>query len=285
MSDTGQVPPAAWFAGIAPEAAGFTAGDQGKIDMQAYFTNRGYDKLDANNAFASAVKSYRDAEKLIGAAPGDMLKMPKDAADVDGWTRFDTRVGVPADGKYDFSTVKFADGSEVEQGFIDALAPALKAAHVGKDAAPSLVKAIIDMADRSDVAEAQDYAQKLNTERESLKINWGQNYEVKLQIAQNTAKALGVDPAAISALEKTIGYAKVMEMMSNIGSKIGEDKFVNNGGGGNGGMYSADQATARLDALQKDQTWVNRLNNSDADAVKEFHMLTTIINEARRRVA
>ena len=284
--DTGNPAPAGgthWFAGIAPEVAGFEAGDKGKTDMAAYFTNRGYDKLDPNTAFAAAVKSYREAERMIGNDPASLLKMPKDAADAAGWSNFDTRVGVPLDPKgYDFSTLKFADGTPVDQNFIDAVAPALKQGHVNKDAAVGVVKAIIDHMEKEDSTAQQEAQRNLNTEREALKVNWGGNVDANMAIAKAAAKALNVDEKTVAALEKVAGYAKVMEMFRTIGTKIGEDKFVNNGGGGNGGLMSGDQAQSTLDDNMKDPAWAQRLDAGDANTVKEFNLLTTIINEARR---
>lgn len=289
MSDTGTAAAAAaaaaqapWFGTITPDAAGFAAGDVGKSEFTGYITNRGYDKMEPGAAFAAAVKAHRAAEAHLGAPADQLLRMPKDAADAEGWTRFDQRVGVPTDAKeYDFSTVKVGD-KDIDPALAEALRPALKASHVGKTEATAVAKAVADYLGKTATTKAADDQAAINSEREALKINWGSNVEANLLVAKAAAKALNVDEAAVAALEKTIGYAKTMEMFRNIGSRIGEDTFITNGAPGGTGIMSGDQAAATLAERRADTAWAQKLMAGDATTVREFNNLTTVINAAQQ---
>lgn len=288
MSDTGvpnQVPAAGnvpWFSTIDPAAVGFQAGDPGKAELTGYFTNRGYDKMEPAAAAAAAIKAHRAAEAHLGAPADQLLRLPKDTADAEGWTRYDARLGVPTDAKeYDFSTVKVGD-KDIDPTLADSLRAALKSAHVPKTEAPAVAKAVADyLAKQAGTADA-DRQNTINTEREALKVNWGNNVDANMLVAKAAAKALGVDEAAVAALENVIGYGKVMEMFRNIGTRIGEDKFVTNGAPGGTGVMSGDQAAATLAERRADSAWTAKLLEGDANTMREFNTLTTIVNSAQK---
>lgn len=290
MTDTANNAPAPDAAAVAAAAAAAAAGAkpwhegiQGE-DL-GHLQNRGWDKLDAKAAAVAAAKAHREAEKVIGVPANQLLRLPKDAADVEGNARLTAALGVPTDAKeYDFTTIKFADGEGVDDAFANVLRPALQAARVSKDAAPGVVKAIVNYLDGVEATEVKDAAANLATEREALRISWGSNAEPNLVVAKNAAATLNIDPEAIQALEKQIGYAKVMEMFRNIGQRMGEDTFVSNGKDvrGNNIPMSLEAAEATLAEKQNDYDFVKRLNSGDALAMKEFNNLTTMIATARR---
>ena len=90
--------------------------------LVGHLQNRGWDKLEPTSAALAAAKAHSEAEKLIGGRAEDRVVWPKDAADAEGWNRVNGRLGVPSDTKeYDFSSVKFADGSPVDDEFANVL--------------------------------------------------------------------------------------------------------------------------------------------------------------------
>ena len=99
-------------------------------------------------------------------------------------------------------------------------------------------------------------------------------------VAQNAAKALGIAPEEVNALEKIKGYAATMEMLRNIGSKIGEDKFIVSPQG-SGGTMSKDQAQARIAELMSDKAWTTRYTGGDKTAFREYQDLLKITTEGR----
>lgn len=287
MSDTGLPAagsPEAAAAAAAAAAAGAKPWYDGVVTGEdlGHFQNRGYDKMTPAQAALAASKAHREAEKHLGVPADQLLRMPKDAADAEGWARVNARFGVPATAaEYDFSSVKFADGSALDAPFVEALAPALIAANVPKDKAAEIAKAVAGFLDKSEAADAAENTSKLAADREALKINWGSNVEANMLVAKQAAAALNVTPEQIAALEKVVGYSKVMEMFRNIGTKIGEDTFVTNKAPGGSGVMSAEQAEATLAEKQADGAWVTKLNAGDVTTVKEFHNLTTLVSQYR----
>lgn len=271
--------------GGTPGATGGTAPWYGtNIDATdlSHLQNRGWDKLDAPAAAIAAAKAHREAEKLIGGRPEDLLKMPKDASDTEGWTRFNARVGVPADPKeYDFSAVKFSDGTELDAKVTDAIRGALQKAHVSKADAPEVVKALVSVVEGDEKAEAEAQKEALRLEHEKLRINWGSNVEPNLVVARNAANTLKIDPAAVAALEKQIGYAAVMEMFREIGTRIGEDSFVKSTTPGVNTPMTLEQAETELASLNNDTAFYAKLQAGDANARKQFDNLTRLVSAGR----
>jgi len=258
-----------WYDGLPPEDVG-------------YITNRGLDKLDAKAAFVNAMKAHQEAEKGIGIPTDRRLIMPKDTNDVDNWKNLNAKLGVPADAKdYDFANIKFTNGDPVEDKFLAAIRPVLQQAHVSKDAAPAVVKAVVSYLEQAETGDVAEKAAALATEKTALSINWGPNVQANLVIAQNTAAKLGIDPAAVNALENQVGYAKVMEMFRKVGTMIGEDTFVKTGSPGNQQLMTAEGAEAALAEKQNDTDFVKRLNAGDATALREFNNITQMVAAGR----
>lgn len=285
MSDTGiAADPAAAAAAALAAAANRPWYDGADTTTVGHIQNRGWDKIDAKTAALNAVKSHMEAEKHLGVPADQLLRMPKDAADAEGWGRVNERFGVPKEAKdYDFSTIKLTGDKPLPAALTEALAPALLAAHIGKDVAPDVVKAIASYLNTQETATATDKTAALAADREALRINWGTNVEANLLIAKQAATALNVSEEAVKTLEDTIGYGKVMEMFRLIGTKIGEDAFVSNKAPGGSGVMSVDQAKATLQERQNDKGWNDKLMAGDATTMKEFNNLTTLIAAARRQ--
>lgn len=244
-----------------------------------YFQNRGWDKVDAKTAAINAGKAHREAEKLIGAPADKIVRLPNDPADKEAWRQVQLRLGVPKDESgYDFKVIKHADGSDLTAD--EQTAFAKQALKLGLRPADALefVSDTVKAGDTSKTAGSTEAAGKLAAEKSALATNWGPNYEANMFVAKQAAGALGVKPEAIAALEKTIGYAATMEMFRTIGTKIGEDRFVQNPalGGGTGAM-TKEQAMERKSALMADKVWTQAYLNGDAEKGKEMLALNTMI--------
>lgn len=264
--------PATWYSGF-------------DADTQAHVQNRGWDKLQPNDALTQAIKAHREAEKLIGVPAEKVLRLPKDINDKEGYGRIFNALGVPSDPKdYDFSGVKFADQSEPGPEFIENVRGLAAKYHLNKDDAKSLAADLVKQTDEQRASTMADYTAKLAQEQEALKTNWGAgNYNANLITARNAYdKILENVPAdqrtaAMSALEKAVGYSTIMEMFRKIGAGLGEDKFVRTEGPA-GGALTKEQAQQKLDANGKDEVWVAKLNKGDTATVQEFHNLTRLIS-------
>lgn len=247
-------------------------------DTKGYLQNRGWDKVDAKTAAFNAAKAHREAEKLLGIPADKIVRLPKDANDVEGTAAFRAKLGVPADPKdYDFSKVKFADGTEIGTAFKDTLSAALSKANVSKDGAPDIASAVVKFMETAETTNAGESAAKLAIAKDALKANWGNNFNANMIVAQNAFKALGMPVEAAQALEATAGYDKVMEMFRNIGARIGEDTFVRSTAPGQTGSMSKEQATAALNEKLNDSLWADKLSKGDTATAREFDTLTRLM--------
>jgi hypothetical protein len=247
-------------------------------DTAGYLQNRGWDKLSAKDAALAAAKAHREAEKLIGAPPEHVVRIPQAANDAEGWNKVYGRLGVPTDAKeYDFGGVKHANGNALDEASVASLRTLGGEQHLTKDQAKAVAYFIAKQDDARAEIETATYNEKLTAEKATLKTSWGSNATNNLIVAQNAATKLGVTAEELSALEKTVGYARVMEMFRNVGSRIGEDQFIRDNGGGNGGAVTKEAAQSRLDMLATDQQWQDNFNKGGVKERQEFDNLTRLI--------
>lgn len=254
-----------WYQGkpIAPEVIG-------------HWKNRGWSERSAEEIAVAATQAHQEAEKYIGVPASQIVRLPTDASDEAGWKNVYARLGVPTEAKDYALDVKFADGTELDPSFVEFMRASAASNHLTKDAAAGVTKSFVKFLEDREAADAAEHTAALETEKAELKKNWGTNFDGHMFIAKRAAAALGVTPEAVQALEDTVGYAKVMEMFRQIGSKIGEDKFISSNTSGTG-MLTKDMALARVGELKADKQWVTKYLAGDAQAKREMQSLMTII--------
>lgn len=269
---TGEKP---WFDSFDPETKG-------------YIQNKGLDKKTAAEAFVEVSKFHREAEKFVGAPAAELVRLPKDPGSAD-WEKVHQRLGKPADAKeYDFSSVKRTGDKALDQALSDSIRQAAWNANLSKEGAVRLAQDVVKHLDGVETSTAAIKADKLAEEKKALEKNWGTNYSANKVIADATAKRLAQDlgmppedfAAAVNALEVsgTLGYSKILEMFRLLGTKIGEDRFVNGPGGGGDKVMSVDQAKARKAELMRDEAWKARYMKNGADERREMLALDRIIS-------
>ena len=267
----------AWAKDVPPEISG-------KWTEKGYFKTDPVTKapvaVDPKTVAIEATRAYLSAESLIGGDPNLMIRLPKSPTEA-GWDKVWSKLGAPEkpDG-YDFTAVKFTDGSALDQAFVDNMRKAAFDLHLPKDAAVELAKTFVKHVESVDTAEALERNTKLLAQKEALKTSWGADkYEAKLFAAKSAAAALKVTAAQIDALQETVGYDAVMQMFLDISTKIGEAKFVDgNPGGLTPNLMTKEQATAELAKLVKDKAWGARVLSGDVEANKQKAALAAIIS-------
>lgn len=239
-----------WFKGADPDTLG-------------YITNRGLDKLDVKSAALKAIEFHRNAEQKLGAPADRLLRIPNDVSDADGWGKIHTALGKPAkeDG-YDFSKVTDAD-----EGFLNFARKFAFTRNMSKADGEALATEFTAFAKANDERDGTEAQAKLQQERSELKKEWGFNEKANLLVAQNAVAKLGIDPAAVAALEGQVGYAGVMKMFQKIGQAIGEDKFVTSETTGQ--VMTREGAASRIKELKADKEWSARYM-AGGTASKEF---------------
>lgn len=262
------VTPPAWHTGLDAELLG-------------HIQNRGWQEKTAAEVAVEAARAHREAERHIGIPANQLLRLPKDATDEAGWKAVWQRLGMPADAKdYDFKTIKTAAGTEIDAGLDALMREVATTAHLPKDTAPRVADLVVKHLDAREAAAKTEADAALAAERIALDKSWGANKTANLLAAQQGAKAMGLDPEVVSALEKATGYAKTMEALRQVGVKIGEDKFIT-GGGPAGGPMTVEQAAAKKADLLATPDFAKRFLAAEPAAVREMTALDTMITQAQ----
>lgn len=257
-------PPTVWHEGIDAEIIG-------------HAQNKGWKLDDPKEAFVGAVKQARELERHFGVPPDQLLKMPKANAPEAEIKAFWQRLGAPADAKeYDFAAVKHADGNPIAQPLADAIRSVAATAHLPKDAATAVATAVAKHLDSAKAEADAGAATKLAEEKAALAKSWGTNGDLNKLTAMQGAKRLGVTPEDVAALEKVVGYSRVMEMFRKVGAGTSEDTFVE-GKPGTQGAATREAAIARKAELSNDAAWRTRFLAGDVAAVTEMRNLDYMI--------
>lgn len=263
-----------------PIWAGMNSNDANdeKAQLFGHVKNKGWDGKSPSEAAFEAAKAHREAERLLGMPKEQVFKWPKDAADKDGWAALNTKLGVPAKAEeYDFSAVKFADGSDLDDEFVNTMRATLHENGVPKTAAPEVVKGIVKWMEGVEQSETAAKQAAVAAGRDELARSWGGNAEANKFIAQQAVAKLGLTPDFVQKIENEAGYAATMQTLLKLGQMMGEDKFVSNQNSNAPGVLTREQAGERLAELKRDAGWVKKINDGDHKANDEFNALTRII--------
>lgn len=242
-----------------------------------YIQSRGLDKMKPEEAAMASIKAHREAEKLIGVPPDQLLRFPKDMSDVEGWNKIHAKLGVPADQKeYDFSTVKNKAGETLNEDVANTMRGLVAELKIPKATASILVQKIVDLADKSSEESMAKFSGELAQEQAKLDANWGSNKVANQTVADNAMRALGVTDEQKDALKGSMGYAATMELFRNIGARMGEGNFIEGGKDTKGPAMTVEAAQYRLDQLQNDAEWFKRYQAGGVLENKEFNDLTAM---------
>ena len=260
-------PPSAWYEGKAsPEMLGF-------------WQNKNYNATDPATVAIEATKAAMQAQAFVGIPADQLIKLPKDATDEAGWKGVYSRLGVPTEAKdYDLSTIKAADGKDLDPAFADAMRAALHRGSVSKDRASEVVKQVVKFfSDRESSRSAETTAARA-AERAQLLKDWGNNAEFNRLTAMQGAKRLGVTEEDVARFENTLGYNRTMEIFRKIGAGTAEDTFVEGKQGGP--VTTANGAAARKAELMADKAWADRYLAGGSAEKNEMAAINALITEA-----
>lgn len=252
-------------------------------NFTGYLQTRGWDKKTPEEAAHEAYKSHNEAQQMISRLTGTpdkdrILITPKPDATEAEKNAYYEKLGRPSKADdYDFKSIKFPDGSELDDDFVGVLRNAAFKANASKDQAAQIAKDLVDWMGKADEAESTVMAGKIAAEKSELLKSWGPNAEANKFIAQQGALKLGWTPEQIQALQNGLGYKAVMEAALKAGLAFGEDKFIANRTPGTQGVMTKEQAGARLKELRMDKAWADKLMKGDRQANDEFNALTAMM--------
>ena len=205
------------------------------------------------------VASYWNLEKLTGAGADKLIKIPT-GSDPNAWNEVYSKLGRPADpngykipvpegDKGDFAKMasKWFHESGLSQNQAEKLASQWNAHQA-----------------ETMKAEQAATAQKHSVEVEQLKASWGEKYQANTVLVDRAAQTFGLTDEHLQGLKAAMGPKAAMELLHQIGSKIGvDDQFVS--GDTKPGMtsMSTEQAIAKIQANKADRAFVERFNSPD----------------------
>lgn len=232
-------------------------------EVTTYVQNKGW------KAPTDLLTSYQQLEKHMGTPAERLLRLPDfDKAEKTEMDQFYNKLGRPAEPKgYDLPVPEgmptdFAEAAKVKMHELGLTAKQARELAAWNN----------EMGATMAAKQKETYEATIAQQNAELKTEWGAAYDQEMGAAKNAAKVLGIKPEQIDALEGSLGFANLMKMMSNIGKRIGEDKFVDGGAGSNGAMTPAG-AKARIQQLQGDKDWTAKYLSGNVQARAEMERL------------
>lgn len=233
-------------------------------DVTSYVQNKGW------KSPADLLTSYQQLEKHMGTPAERLLRMPDfDKAEKNELDQFYNKLGRPADPKQ--YEIPVPEGMPTD--FAEAARIKMHELGLTAKQATELAKWNNEMGAVMMEKQKETYAATIAQENAALKQEWGAAYEQELGAAKNAAKALGIKPEQIDALEGSLGFANLMKMMANIGKRIGEDKYVDGGSSSSNGVMTPAGAKARIQQLQGDKDWTAKYLSGNVQARAEMERL------------
>lgn len=243
-------------------------------ELRGYVENRGLATKTPLEAFLETAKAHRAAEAHLGVPADRLLRLPADQ-NPDAWREVWGRLGAPDKPEgYDLSGVKRADGTDLDPEFAAALRNTAAANHVTKEAAAKIAADLTKYQEAQAAEQAAASARAEEAARAALKTSWGANYDANLDIARRAARSLGATQEQVDALEKAVGFDKVMGFLLNAGEKMGEATYIEGGPPGGPNLpRTKEGALERINALKNDTDWLARWNNGGSAEAAELNAL------------
>jgi len=204
--------------------------------------------------------SYRNLEKLTGVPADKIVKLPTDD-NAEAWNEVYTKLGRPESAdKYTLPLPQGDDGAfakEAAAWFHEAGLSNSQAAKVAEKWNEHMTKMLS--------SEAEVSGQKHQAEINSLKAEWGSNYEANATLVDRAASTFGLNEQQLGALKSALGPAGAMKMLHSIGSKIAveDNGLIGHNQGSAFGAVTPEQAMAKIAANRSDRTFIERFTSSD----------------------
>lgn len=193
----------------------------------------------------SAVKSYMNAEKLIGVPADQMLRLPKEG-DFEGQAAFYAKLGKPAEA----SAYELALPEGVEKtAEIEAFQGHMKELFHKANLTPEQVKVLAEGYNAFGAQESEDltadYETSVQAQTLALQNKWGNGYDRMMRMGERATETLGFTTEIIDGIESAVGYEKTIELMAGLGKRMLEDNFVSGDSRGTGFAGELTPAEAR----------------------------------------
>ncbi len=261
---------AEWFETLEPE-------------ILAHAATKGWNTPDAAAAAAAAIKAHHGAEKLIGAPPEQVLRLPKDATDPTFQAAYDRIFGMvtpktPEDYKFDGIDLPEPDQQRVRDLAVKHKLPPTVALDFAAELTSRTAAATADAVAAAETTKAANAAH--------LRMAYGADHDLKLFSAARAVDAAGL-PTSIMAHIATLPaeeYRKSMDALVALGQRMNE-RPMHQGTGmpmvdPTAGL-TPDQAQIRLQQFTDDPTLRAKYIARDSATLDEWTKLTRIVASGR----
>jgi hypothetical protein len=230
-------------------------------DTLGYVKNKGW------NDPSELLTSYRNLEKFQGGSK-NLIEVPGEDASEDVISNFYDQLGRP--GSPEEYGIELPDGGDAE--LLNWFQEMSHRHGLSSKQAQQIFQDYQEMSSTRIEAMENDF--KLQSEQaiEDLKREWGRDYESNLNAGRLAAQGLGYDEQSLSELETKMGTAEMLNLFSKIGSRMGEDTFVD-GNTDNGFGTSPAQAQAKINELKNDAQFMQRYMSGDKAATQKMKEL------------
>lgn len=226
---------------------------------------KGWENADA------LISSYRELEKHIGADKNDFIKMPKV---VDGetpdYSEIFARLGRP----------ETAEGYELaDSDFAKAARETLFKNGITKSQAKELESWITEYSANAQKAaeEARSIELDLKAKNaiESLKKEWGADFDKNQALAQSAVREFGISDEVLDALGDAAGADVISKLFLALAKQSDSNAPLT--GYKSGGDESKEMAALKLSEMRNDATIMQKLIDGDQKVNDEFNRLAAII--------
>lgn len=252
----------------APNPAGATSTDWTtgfNDDLRGYVQNKGFKDPSA------VVEAYRNFEKLRGVPEDKLVKIPE-RSDAPEWQEVYKKLGRPE--KPEEYSLAIPEGEEENPEFSKWAKNAFHKLGLTAKQGESFSQEWNNFTKELTANMENQAKAKFEQESNSLKKEWGAAYDQNTNIAKQAAKTFGVTEEALGLLENQVGFAQVMKIFHNVGTKIQPDQFISGDkGGGQFKILTPEAARNKINALKTDEGWIKRWADGSVEAKEELERL------------
>jgi len=229
-------------------------------DTQSLITNRGYDKLDQNEAFEALAGGYKNLHSKMGGNHDELFKITADMSPEDRSSVYNA-LGRP-------ETVE-GYSYQSQEGDSPELVDHFKSVAHELGLTENQVSKMIPMLNEKIVAIGGDHTAQINAQNneglEALQKEWAGSWDTKLNIATRAAEHFGITDDMQTAIVQSGQSAGFIKALNSIGSLMAEGQMI--------GMSASDQK-ASIGAMSKQEAQAE-ISNRQGDPEFRARMSST----------
>lgn len=231
----------------------------------------------------SLAKSYLNAQKMLGVPKDQLLKLPTDPADAEGWKAVYSRLGTPE--SHDKYVVKPPEGqaySDGDKAFQSAILPVLHKANLTQQQLDVILPEWNALAANSVKAQKAATTAGLAEAETKLKGKWGAAYDENVTLVEDTIGHFANELKLGDDLHKNImdlppaARPALGDLFVHLGRQLREDGVIGRTPAG-GGNKAPTEAAQEINSLTADKAFMkvyqDKRDPGHADAVKRMERL------------